>query len=61
LKVRNQIDFDGMMRLAYDMVSKFPWISVSPKAKYLVLFAAAIRKKKGQPVERISKLVMVFE
>jgi hypothetical protein len=46
LKVRNQIDFDGMMRLAYDMVLKFPWISVSPKAKYLVLFAAAIRKKR---------------
>jgi hypothetical protein len=34
------------MRLAYDMVLKFPWISVSPKAKYLVLFAAAIRKKR---------------
>jgi DNA helicase-2/ATP-dependent DNA helicase PcrA len=38
LKDRNQIDFDGMPRLAYDMVSKFPWIRASQKAKYPVLF-----------------------
>jgi DNA helicase II / ATP-dependent DNA helicase PcrA len=38
LKDRNQIDFDGMPLLAYDMVSKFPWISEALKAKYPVLF-----------------------
>jgi DNA helicase-2/ATP-dependent DNA helicase PcrA len=38
LKVRNQIDFDGMPLLAYQMVSRFPWISEALKAKYPVLF-----------------------
>lgn len=38
LKKRNQIDFDGMPLLAYDMVSRFPWISEALKAKFPVLF-----------------------
>ncbi len=38
LKVRNQIDFDGMPLLAYDMVSRFPWIAEALKAKFPVLF-----------------------
>ncbi|MEL6320266.1 MAG: ATP-dependent helicase [Cyanobacteria bacterium J06626_14] len=38
LKFRNQIDFDGMPLLAYDMVSRFPWIAEALKAKFPVLF-----------------------
>lgn len=38
LRERGQIDFDGMPLLAYDMITKFPWISESLKAKYPVLF-----------------------
>lgn len=38
LKLGHQIDFDGIPLLAYEMITKFPWVSEALNAKYPVLF-----------------------